>query len=205
MLGKQTMLSDSAHKDMVIAHIQRQVKLHADEQEFIKAVFRQKYFAKGQFLLQEGDVCRHETYVISGSLHAYAVDRDSRMHSLHFAIDDWWMSDLESLLNRSPSTRFIRALTACVVLQITHDDLETLYERIPAMDRFFRILHQRAAIAQDRRILNNISLSGEERYDWFVRKYPLFVQQIPQKYIASYLGITPEFLSAIRSKRAKRA
>jgi CRP-like cAMP-binding protein len=98
----------------------------------------------------------------------------------------------------------IEALTPVTVLQLDKPSLERLYTEVPAFERFFRILHQNAYLAQNRRILNNISMTGEARYFDLLERYPQLVQRVPQKYIASYLGITPVFLSQIRARLGHR-
>lgn len=182
----------------LIQHICKHIDLSGSEIELIKSSFQFKRLQKRMFLLQEGNYCEHENYVMNGCLHSYTVDKDGNSHTLHFAVEDWWITDFESFVKHTPASRNIVALEDSLLLQINKQDLDDLYQKIPAFNYFFRILNQNGAIAQDRRILNNISMSGAERYEAFVRAYPTFLQRIPQKYIASYLGITPEFLSNIR-------
>lgn len=119
-----------------------------------------------------------------------------------FGIEDWWVGDLYSFLTQTPATYFIEALENTTVLQIAKADLEKLYERVPKFERFFRIILQNAFIAQQQRINQTLSLKAEEKYDHFLKKYPQLEQRLSQKHIASYLGITPEFLSMLRRKKA---
>ncbi|MEO6869694.1 MAG: Crp/Fnr family transcriptional regulator [Ginsengibacter sp.] len=174
--------------------------LTQEEQALLRSSFRLKRLQKRMFLLQEGNICRFENYVVEGCLHSYTMDSEGNNHTLHFAIDDWWITDFESFQRDTPASRNIVALEDTVLLQIKKADLEDLYRNVPVLNNFFRILLENGTIAQDRRVINNISMKGSERYEWFLKTYPIFSQRIPQKYIASYLGITPEFLSNIRKE-----
>ncbi|QNL49593.1 Crp/Fnr family transcriptional regulator [Olivibacter sp. SDN3] len=187
----------------LLDHIRRHITLTPREEEQIRASFQVKRLPKRAFLLQEGNFSFYENYVVKGCLYSYALDDQGNKHILHLAIEDWWINDFESFLKEIPASRYIVALEDAIILQINKENLTSLLKHIPAFNHFFLVLHQNGTIAQDRRILHNIQLSGAERYEWFVKHYPFFVERIPQKYIASYLGITPEFLSSIR-KRAGR-
>jgi CRP-like cAMP-binding protein len=120
-----------------------------------------------------------------------------------FGIEDWWVSDLFSLLTNSPSSYYIDALEDTELLQISKSNLDELYERVPKFERFFRIILQSAYVAQQLRINQNLSFTAEQRYLNFIEKYPAFERRISQKQIAAYLGITPVFLSMLRKKLSK--
>lgn len=185
---------------LMLAHIARHVSLTAAQQELFVSLLGVKRLLRKQFLLQAGDVCRYESYVLEGCLRSFFIDDKGDEHSLHFALEDWWITDLESFLHQTPAQVNIEALTPVTVLQLDKPSLERLYTEVPVFERFFRILHQNAYLAQNRRILNNISMSGEARYLDLVQRHPQLVRRVPQKYIASYLGITPVFLSQIRAR-----
>lgn len=188
----------------ILAHVARYVPLSAAEQELFTSLLTVKRLLRKQFLLQAGDICRHENYVLEGCLRSFFVDDKGDEHTLHFALEDWWITDLESFLHEAPAVVNIEALTPVTVLQLNKPSLERLYTEAPAFERFFRILHQHAYLAQNKRILNNISMTGEARYTDLLQRYPKLVQRVPQKYIASYLGITPVFLSQIRARLGHR-
>lgn len=154
--------------------------------------------------MRAGEVCRCESFVLEGCLRNYYLDDKGSEHILQFSIEDWWTSDLYSLLTQTPASQFIDALEDTVVAQIEKDDLEKLYNEVPKFERFFRIMFQNAFVSHQRRILQNIGSSGEDRYLVFREKYPALEQRLPQHQIAAYLGITPEFLSKIRGKLARR-
>jgi len=188
------------HTSQILTHVARHIALTAGEQELFLSLLREKRLLRRQYLLQAGDVCRYESYVLEGWLRSFYVDDRGEEHTLHFAMRDWWITDLESFLQEMPAEVHIVALTPVTVLQLDKPSLERLYAEIPAFERFFRILHQNAYLAQNRRILNNISMNGEARYLDLLQRYPALVQSVPQKHIASYLGITPVFLSQIRAR-----
>jgi CRP-like cAMP-binding protein len=184
----------------LLNHVRKHVTLSSEEAELLCSSFKLTRLLKRQYLLQADTVCHYENFIVEGCLRMFHVDDKGVEHTMSFAIEDWWITDLESLLQRTPSAYHIEALENAIVLQLPAASLTALYEKIPALDRYFRILHQNAFIAQSKRILQNISLSGEEKYKSFQASYPQWHQRIPQKHIASYLGITPVFLSQIRKQ-----
>jgi CRP-like cAMP-binding protein len=190
---------------IILRNVSRHITLTKNEAEVFRSLLSYRRIRRRQYVLQEGDVCRYENYVLSGCLRSYYTDRDGFEHVTMFAIEDWWISDLDSLLTQTPATLTIDALEDTEVLQIDPPSIEQLYEKVPKFERFFRILLQKAFVAHQRRILDIIARSAEERYEEFATRYPAFLQRIPQKHIAAYLGITPEFLSRIRRKRTRTA
>lgn len=182
------------------AGLSRHIQLTDEEKELLWQAVTVRKYRKRQYVLQAGDVCRHENFVVSGCLRAYYIDDAGTEHIIMFAVEDWWTSDLLSFLTQTPSKLNIDALEDTEVLQIEHLALQTLYLKIPKLERFFRIMMQNAYIAQQQRILFNISKTAKERYLYFIEKYPKLEQRLPQHQIAAYLGITPEFLSQIRKQ-----
>lgn len=185
---------------MIIDHVLRRIELTAAEQAHFVSLLKVRRLLARQYLVQQGDVCQYESYVCKGFLRSFYVDEKGNDHTLHFAMEDWWISDSTSFHLQVPATRNIVALEASVLLQIEKNDLEQLYKDIPIFERFWRILEQKGGIAQDQRILNAISMTGAERYEALITKYPTLEQRMPQRHIASYLGITPVFLSQIRKQ-----
>ncbi|MDR6805503.1 CRP-like cAMP-binding protein [Dyadobacter sp. BE34] len=198
------MEKDPALQKMIVDHVLRRIELTAAEQAHFVSLLKVRKLLPRQYLVQQGDVCRYESYVCQGFLRSFHMDEKGNDHTLHFAMEDWWISDFTSFHLQLPATRSIVALEASVLLQIEKDDLEQLYKDVPVFERFWRILEQKGSIAQDQRILNAISMTGAERYEALITKYPTLEQRMPQRYIASYLGITPVFLSQIRKQLARR-
>ncbi|MEJ7768811.1 MAG: Crp/Fnr family transcriptional regulator [Chitinophagaceae bacterium] len=159
-----------------------------------------KKLAKQQFLLQEGDICRYTAFVVKGMLRTYSVDEKGVEHILQFAQEGGWLADLYSFFTNEPSHFNIEALEDCQLLLITRSSWDLLLEKIPALERFFRILVQNNLVATQRRLIGSFSESAEEQYVKLIKMYPDCVQRVPQYMIASYLGITRETLSRIRSQ-----
>lgn len=183
---------------LILNHVLKRVNLSPEEQEHFCSMLTLRKLLPRQYLLQQGEICKHESYVCSGFLRSFYVDDNGDEHTLHFAMEDWWISDSSSFIPQIPSRINIVAQEAAVVLQIDRSGIEQLYNDIPAFERFWRVLNQQALISQDQRILNAISMTGAERYEALIAKYPTLEQRLPQKHIASFLGITPVFLSQIR-------
>lgn len=190
--------------DLILRNVAKHISLDEEEKDFFLSILQERKFKKKELLLKPGEVCRVENFVTQGCLRIYSIDDNGAEHIGMFAIEDWWVSDMYSFLTQTPATYFIDALEDTTVLQISKEDHDRLYERVPKFERFFRILLQNAFIAQQRRINQNLSFTAEERYLHFIKTYPLIEKRIPLKQISAYLGITPEFLSMLRRKLAGR-
>ena len=188
--------------EQLFNNLARHIRLDTAELDYFCSILKLRRIRKRQYLLQAGDVCRFETYVLKGCVRVFYVDAQGLEHIVMFGAEDWWVSDMESLRRQTPATMHIEALEDTEVLQISQHDMEDLLLRVPKFERYFRIMLQNAFIAHQQRILNNISLTAENRYALFLEKYPHFAQRLPQKQIALYLGITPEFLSKVRKQLA---
>ena len=186
--------------EILFQHFNKYVSLRRDEFEVCESLFRYKKFRKHQYILQNGDISRHETFILSGCTRTYEVDDSGQEHIIQFGMETWWVGDLHSFLTNSPSRLNIDCLEDTEVLQILRTEMEKLYDKVPKLERFFRILIQKAYIASMDRIYSNLSKTAHERYQEFIEKYPLIEQRVPNHQIASYLGITPQSLSRIRSQ-----
>jgi CRP-like cAMP-binding protein len=185
-------------------HIERRIQMTAKEFEACRQYFSPKKLKKRQFLLQEGEICRSIAFVNSGCLRAYTVDHKGEEHIIQFAIEDWWISDLNSYLTGAPATYTIDALDDSDVLLLERSARDQLLESVPKMERFFRLLQESNYVATHRRINDALSASAEERYLTFLKTYPALAEQVPQSQIASYLGITPQSLSRIRKELSQK-
>lgn len=172
--------------------------LNSEEQEEVKRLFLQRIVKRKGFLLQEGEICNHYYFVVSGCFRMFAIDSDFKEHNLQFAVENDWIVDFQSFYTEMPSKLYIEAVEPSVVLQINHEDLLYLYVNYPKFDRNFRIIVEQKYIGYQNRILQNISSTGEERYVSFLNDYPHLINRLPNTQIASYIGVTPEFLSKIR-------
>jgi CRP-like cAMP-binding protein len=149
---------------LLLDHVGKYIFLDPEEQQLFLSLLEPANVARKTFLLRQGAVCRYETFVLEGCLRSYTIDEQGTEHTLLFGVEDWWVGDLYSFLTGAPSLYNISALEDTRVLQISRQNLEQLYGRVPKFERFFRIIIQNAFIAQQRRINENLSLTGEERY-----------------------------------------
>jgi CRP-like cAMP-binding protein len=190
--------------DLLHRHIGKRVALTEEEFDLCCRFFTPRKVRKNQFLLQQGEVCRHLAFVNKGCLREYSVDHKSEEHVIQFAIRDWWIADLTSFLSGLPSTQYIDALQDSEVLILERESRENLVEAIPKMERFFRLLLESKYVASVKRINDSLSESAERRYLSFLAMYPSLVEHVPQRDIASYLGITPQSLSRIRKELSQK-
>lgn len=184
----------------LIENIRDLVPLSKKEEEVICHAFKPRHLKKKEILLQKGDPSNHMRFVSDGCVKVYSVDEAGQEHILQFGITGWWINDLYAFLTKTPASFFIQAIADSTVLQIHRDRLNQLYDEVPMMDRFFRIKTQNGYVALQERTIRTMSETAEQRYSEFISRYRDVEQHIPQYMIASYLGITPEHLSAIRKK-----
>ena len=135
---------------------------------------------------------------MSGCLRSYFIDANGFEHILQFAIEDWWIADMMSITTQRPGNLAIDALEDSEVMLLSRENQLKLFDECPKFERYFRIITENGMVSFQRRVLENISLPAAERYKNFAKRYPVMVQRLPQTQVASYLGITPEFLSKIR-------
>jgi CRP-like cAMP-binding protein len=190
--------------ELMIESIEKHIPLSEEDKSFIRSALRERKVKKGQFLLHEGAVSRCTNFVNKGSLCTYFIDLNGKEHIVQFAIEGWWISDLNSFIMQQPATFNVQAIEDSVVLELSFENLEILYEKVPKMERYFRVISQRAFVSFQQRIVQNISMNAEERYLAFQSKYPKLELRIPQKLVAAYLGISAEFLSKIKKRRKEK-
>ena len=185
---------------VLLQEFKKHINLTTEEEELITASFRYKKVRRNQVLVQPPDNALYEHYVISGCLVEYYLDDNGIQHTLIFAPEGWWTTDLHSFLNGQPSRYHVEALEDCELLIVTKEALDKLLNKIPALNAYFRILYQNAIMGLEERVLNILSTKVEERYLRLVKKYPQLENRLPQYWIASYLGVTPEFFSRVKSR-----
>lgn len=183
----------------IIHNILQLVDLTEQEIEFITSRLVSTRLRKKEFLLREGEVCKYKNYIVKGCLVMYYIDEEGRERVVHLADRDHWANDLYSYFTGKPASFFLQALEDAEVLQLSRPDLDAIFATIPKMERFFRIRYQNSLVIQQHRIIQNQFETAEQKYQEFRQKYPDLEQRIPLKYIASYLGITQQFLSVLRS------
>jgi CRP-like cAMP-binding protein len=185
--------------DKLIAQFDNYLPLDDNEKEALRSRIIEKTIKRRQFILQESDVCRHYNFVISGLFRMYAVDKNGTEHNIQFTAENGWITDIGSFNSDKPTRLYIEALEPSTILRIEKPNLLYLYAQFPKFDRNFRIITENKFIELENRVLQNISSTAEERYQAFLEQYPNLSNRLPNTQIASYIGITPEFLSKIRS------
>lgn len=193
-----------ANAEPLLEYFGRLIPLNGEEKQLVAEMFRPRLYRKRQYLLQAGDVCTQFNFVVRGCLRMYKADAKGNVHNIQFATENWWMIELGSFHSKKPSELNIEALEDTMVLQINYENLISLYTQAPKFNRIFRVLIENSFVTLQKRLLQNISSTAEERYQGFVETYPHLANRLPQVQIASFLGITPEFLSRLRSKLSKQ-
>ncbi|WP_068944564.1 Crp/Fnr family transcriptional regulator [Chryseobacterium timonianum] len=186
-------------------HIREYVDISDEKLEKYCSAFIHRKIKKKEFLLTEGSICDFEGFVVKGCFKVFHTDRNAAEQILYFAIENWWISDIDSFINRIPSKLTIQALEDSEILLISKKDKEKLYMEMPEVERLMRLKFQSSIIALQRRIIDNLSKSSEERYIEFLKKYPQTVHRLTNIQIAAYLGVTPESLSRLRKKIVGKA
>jgi CRP-like cAMP-binding protein len=190
--------------DKLISYFSNYIPLNNEEKEELRNRVTDKRIKRKHFVLQENDVCKHYTFVISGLLKMYAVDDDESEHNIQFASENEWITDNGSFHSEKPSRLYIEAIEPSIVLQIDKLNLIYLFHNHQKFDRIFRVIAENKNLELQNRVLQNISSTAEERYITFLDQYHHLVNRLPNTQIASYLGITPEFLSKIRNSISKK-
>lgn len=190
--------------DLILQAVHKHIRLNVEEQRHFTSLLQPRKVKRKEFLLHEGEICVVSTFVLEGCLRGYTVDANGWEHVLSFAPKGWWIADMYSLLSQKPGHLTIEALEETEILTLSKRDQEQLYQDIPAFERFFRILVENSLVASQQRLIDNLSLTAEERYLKFCEVYPTLINQLPQKQIASYIGVTPEFFSRMRSSLLRK-
>jgi CRP-like cAMP-binding protein len=190
-------------KDTIIAYARKTVQLTDNEATEFATAFKEVRVKKRQFLIQPNFTAKNRYFVISGSLRAYVIDEDGEDHTIQLALEEWWISDYNSYIYQQPASMFVVAMEDSLLLEISYEDEAGLKAANHQFETFFRLLAERSFAFMQRRLICNLTNSAEERYELFIERYAIFVRRFPQYVIASYLGMTTEFLSKIRNQRLK--
>jgi len=182
----------------LIEHFETYLPLGEEEKKLVEARATLRKIKRRQMILQEGFVCKHYSFVVEGCFRMYGVDDKGTEHNIQFAAENDWIADIGSFHSGKPSQLFIEAIEPSAILQIEKEDLYFLYINIPKLDRIFKVIIENKYVELQNRVLQNISSTAQQRYLNFLEQYPTLSLRLPNTQIASYLGITPEFLSKIR-------
>jgi len=185
----------------LLNHFESYLPFEEREKQLLEGRVVERRIKRRQLILQEGFPCQHYCFVVKGVFKMYGVDKKGNQHNIQFAAENDWIADIGSFHSGKPSKLFIEAIEASVVLQIKKQDLYFLYLSIPKLDRIFKVIVENKLVELQNHVLQNISSTAQERYLTFLEQYPQLASRLPNTQIASYLGITPEFLSKIRSER----
>jgi CRP-like cAMP-binding protein len=185
----------------LFTHFESYLPFEEQEKQLLEGRIIEQRIKRRQFILQAGFPCKHYTFVVEGCFKMYGVDKKGTAHNIQFAAESDWIADIGSFHSGKPSKLFIEAIEPSHILQIEKKDLYFLYTSLPKLDRIFKVIIENKFVELQNHVLQNISSTAQERYETFLQQYPQLALRLPNTQIASYLGITPEFLSRIRSER----
>ena len=190
---------------LILENIAKHITLTSAEQDFILSKIEVHHFKAKTILLSSGEIARYSYFINSGTLRSFNINDNIVEHVLNFACEGYWIGDMYSLISQKPGNLFIEVLEDAEIVLLSKENQELLYSEIPKLERFFRILTENSLVANQERLMDNLSLSAEERFEKFCKKFPTIIQKVPQKQIASYIGVTPEFFSKMKSRLLKKS
>lgn len=185
---------------LILDNIGRHITLSEEDKNIIASRFRLKETQKKEMLLQEGQTACDVAFVLSGCIRSYSIDQNGFEHILQFAPSGWWITDMYSFISQRKAYLNIEVINSGEVALLSRVDQLRLFDEVPALERYFRIITENGLVSSRQRLMDNLSLTARQRYEQFCETYPSLVNDIPQKLIASYIGVTPEFLSKMRSE-----
>lgn len=185
----------------LINHIKQYVTIEDDDIKKLSSILVFKELKKKEVLIKPGETANTMNFIFQGSMRSYYVDENGQEHTLQLGVEEWWINDLYSYLSREKSKMYVQALEKTILIQLPRIELEKLYIEVPEISNFFRLKIQSAYVALQERIINSMSEDAYQRYERFRKTYRDIEQRVPQYIIASYLGVTPEFLSYLRKKQ----
>lgn len=186
----------------LLNYINQYVTLTEQEVSILSTHVSSRKYLKGQYILQQGDISKTECFIVSGCTKMFYVNNEGQEYTILFSIENWWTSDLGSFISQTPSDFNVQCIEDTEIIQFSYNTIETLFTQIPKLERLFRKIVEKAFVASQKRIVRNFSMSAKQRYLEFKTSYPEIEQRIPQYMVASYLGISKEFLSKIKSQLA---
>ncbi len=187
--------------ELFLDNMRRHIRLTEEEEAVVLSKLRPVKLKRREHLLKQGTVARDLAFVIEGCLRAYALDDNGFEHILQFAPAGWWISDMSSVISRRDSLLNVDAIKPSEILLLSREDQLALFDDVPKLERYFRVLTENGLVSSRMRLIENLSLTARQRYQRFCQTYPNLINEIPQKYIASFIGVTPEFLSKIRGEK----
>jgi CRP-like cAMP-binding protein len=189
---------------LLLENINKIVSLTPEEEQLILTQVEVKHYKAKSLLLKAEEVSRNTYFVQRGVVRSFTINDQIIEHVLHFACEGWWIGDMYSYIAEKPGNLFIEVIEDAEIILISKEKHQILYKEIPKLERYFRILAENSLVAHQERLMDNLSLTAEERFEKFCSKYPTLVQRVPQKQIASYIGVTPEFFSKMKARLLKK-
>jgi len=190
--------------NLILNNISKHISLSKEEEALFISKLKIKQYKAKTILLSSGEIANCTYFVNSGILRSFTINDNIIEHVLHFACEGWWIGDMYSYISEKPGILFIEVLEDAEVVIITKENHQDLYQEIPKLERYFRILAENSLVAHQERLMDNLSLSAEERFDKMCKKYPSLIQKVAQKHLASYIGVTPEFFSKMKARLLKK-
>ena len=188
----------------ILQNIAKHVTLTSDEEALFLSKTETKTVKAKTILLSSGEIANCTYFVNSGILRSFNINDNIIEHVLHFACEGWWIGDMYSYISEKPGNLFIEVLEDAEIVTISKENHQKLYQEIPKLERFFRILAENSLVSHQERLMDNLSLTAEERFEKMCKKYPDLINKVSQKHIASYIGVTPEFFSKMKSKMLRK-
>lgn len=185
--------------NQLIQHIQKFIPIDNHEAEIIQTYFETENFKKKELLLQEGQTSNKQYFIVKGLIRFYINNNKGSEQTIQFGIENWWITDYLSFQYKTPTHFNIQAIENLEVLSIDRKSFDELLERIPKLEKYFRLVIQKSFGASQVRITYLFTMSAEERYHHMNNMFPEFIQRVPQYMIASYLDFSAEFMSKIRA------
>nr|WP_293166910.1 Crp/Fnr family transcriptional regulator [Allomuricauda sp.] len=188
----------------LITHFETYLPFTADEKQLIESRVTHRKVKRREHIMKTGDICRHYTFVVKGILRLYVTDADGKEHNILFAGANEWIYDIKSFHDTSPGVSNIQAIESAEIIEIAQQDLYFLYNNIQKLNQIFKVITEEKYVELQNRVFHTISSTAQERYLSFLKHYPKLANRLPNTQIASYLGITPEFLSMVRKEMLQR-
>ncbi|MEC3908562.1 Crp/Fnr family transcriptional regulator [Tamlana sp. 2201CG12-4] len=184
----------------LLDYIKKYVLLTEEEETYLISKVGYRKYLKGQFIVQQGDICKNSSFLVSGCTKTFYVDDKGQEHIVMFAVEDWWVTDIGSFITQTPADYNVQCLESTEVFQFSYETQEELFQAVPKLERLFRKMLEKHLVSSQKRIVRGLSLNAKEQYLFFKQQYPTIEKRVPQYMIASYLGITKEFLSKIKKQ-----
>lgn len=188
----------------LINKIKKSINVSSDAEEYISSISKVRRFTKGSILIQEGQKVNKTYFVLEGALRSYCIDKEGKEHTLQFAIKDWWISDFTAIYGNGIASLTVECIAYSEVIEFNAQKLHEIYHQYPEFEKFQRKNLEQHVVSLHKRILNQLQLTAQERYNLFLEQYPNIEQHVANYHIASYLGITQQSLSRVRAEMAKK-